>query len=341
MTQQTRNGRKFSSFLGIPYAEPPIKDLRFKSPLPAKLWNGVRMANVDGNECPQMRGTEIVGSEDCLYLNVFTPNVFKAHYLLPVMVWIHGGAFVGGSSNSSKYNPGYLLNKDIVLVTLNYRLGIFGFLSTGNRAAPGNFGLKDQVLALNWVQRNIKAFGGDPNRVTLFAQSAGAASVSLHALSNASTSFFHQYITQSGSSLDPWAYQKRSYFEPFVHQLAFLVGCPAIFSETLVECLRTKKVDQLLSTSSVFGTIARFAQLTWTPTDEPESEDAFLTDSPENLIAKNKVKDCPFITGNVVNEGFFITELMYSNKRIYDTVRFGLDLVLNYISSYYLKPRNN
>ena len=108
-------------------------------------------------------------------------------YLLPVMVWIHGGAFMSQSSNSTFFNPGFLLDKNIILVTMNYRLGILGFLSTGDETAPGNFGMKDQVLALKWVQKNIRYFGGDPNQVTLFGESAGAASVSFHAFSDAST----------------------------------------------------------------------------------------------------------------------------------------------------------
>ena len=102
------------------------------------------------------------------------------------MVWIHGGAFIGGSSSTKYFHPGYLMEKDIVLVSMNYRLGILGFLSTGNSVAPGNFGMKDQVLALKWVQKNIRAFGGDPKKVTIFGESAGGASVSLHAFSNAS-----------------------------------------------------------------------------------------------------------------------------------------------------------
>ena len=102
------------------------------------------------------------------------------------MVWIHGGAFVGGNGSSVNAGGAYFLDKDVVLVSLNYRLGVFGFFSTGDSAAPGNFGLKDQVLALKWVQNNIKAFGGDPKKVTIFGQSAGGVSVSLHAISNAS-----------------------------------------------------------------------------------------------------------------------------------------------------------
>ena len=112
------------------------------------------------------------------------------------MVWIHEGAFVVGNGSSVRAGAGYLLDKDIVLVTFNYRLGMFGFFTTGDSAAPGNFGLKDQVLALKWVQENIKVFGGDPKRVTIFGESAGGVSVSLHALSSASNGrrFFSQII---------------------------------------------------------------------------------------------------------------------------------------------------
>ena len=110
--------------------------------------------------------------------------------LLPVMVWIHGGAFHVGTGDYSVYGPNYLLDKDIILVSINYRLGALGFLSTGDAVAPGNFGLKDQVVALKWVQKNIEFFGGNPNRVTIFGGSAGGSSVNFHALSNASNGNF-------------------------------------------------------------------------------------------------------------------------------------------------------
>lgn len=110
--------------------------------------------------------------------------------LLPVMVWFHGGGFFSGSSDPKIFNPNYLLQKDIILVTMNYRLGVLGFFSTGNEVAPGNFGLKDQVMSLKWVQKNIQSFGGDPQRVTIFGSSAGGLSVNLHALSNATNGNF-------------------------------------------------------------------------------------------------------------------------------------------------------
>lgn len=177
--------------------------------------------------CPQIdmigsSHSEIHGDEDCLYLNVFTPKVrnsirdalkkmgriFKINLhvfqlldgdnagcqrnLLPVMFSIPGGAFLTGSSNTHLYNPRFLLEKDVILVTTNYRLGILGFLSTGDSASPGNYGLKDIVLALKWVKKNIRAFGGDPERVTIFGESAGGAAVDLLALSDATSGTFHQ-----------------------------------------------------------------------------------------------------------------------------------------------------
>ena len=166
--------------------------IRFSSPLPVKSWNGIFMADKWANMCPQPAAVgEDKGNEDCLYLNVFTPFAkFKATKFtfnnnpLPVMVWIHGGSFLTGSSNS--FSPNYLMDKNIVLVTINYRLGILGFLSTGDSVAPGNFGMKDQIFALKWVQKNIQFFGGDRNHVTIFGESAGGAAVHLHAFSDAS-----------------------------------------------------------------------------------------------------------------------------------------------------------
>ncbi|XP_033207293.1 esterase FE4-like isoform X3 [Belonocnema kinseyi] len=187
----SRDGNIFSAFLGIPYGLPPFEELRFASPVAAGKWTGIRQADFFRSICIQIdENNKIAGAEDCLYLNVYTPRLefkssSKKHTLLPVMVWIHGGGYIWGSSN--QYGPKYLLDKDVILVTLNFRLAIFGFLSTGDSVCPGNFGMKDQVLALKWVKSNIISFGGDPNQVTLFGESAGGACVALHAISKAST----------------------------------------------------------------------------------------------------------------------------------------------------------
>ncbi|XP_023313107.1 carboxylesterase 1D-like [Anoplophora glabripennis] len=165
--------KTYYSFQGIPYAEPPINDLRFRNPVPARNWEGVLPTQGDEHKCIQEY--EAKGSEDCLYINVFTPDINGSN--IPVMVWIYGGAFNKGSSKIKKYSPDYFLEEHIIIVTFNYRVGVFGFLSTEDSASPGNYGLKDQILALQWVKDNIGHFGGNSESITVFGQSAGSASV--------------------------------------------------------------------------------------------------------------------------------------------------------------------
>ncbi|XP_033222098.1 esterase FE4-like [Belonocnema kinseyi] len=339
---QSKNGRDLSAFREIPYSQPPIGHLRFSSPLPAKRWDGILSTAGKTSNCVQKFFGEgkLMGNEDCLYLNVYTPvlefnsskskNTFD-NSLLPVMVWMHGGGFFFGGGGS--YNPKYLLDEDIVLVTINYRLGIIGFLSTGDSVAPGNFGLKDQVLALKWVQQNIEAFGGDPNRVTIFGESAGGASVTLHALSNASDGLFHQYIAQSGSALVPWGYRDRSLFKPDVNSIAKNVGCPTDNSEIIIKCLREKDAFELVNLTSYH--VFDFPDLKWIPTNEVESEDAFLTDSPQNLISRNEMRDYPFMTGTVADEGLYITETLYFNSS-HQSIKQALDKSIKLSAKHYL-----
>ncbi|KFB36097.1 cholinesterase [Anopheles sinensis] len=168
----------YYSFKGIPYAEPPTCARRFTNPVPHSGWSGVRDASAHGSSCPSpdMNPTE---NEDCLYLNVYSPSLIGTR---PVMVWIHGGAFFGGSGDDGWYGSQYFMTENVVIVTVNYRLGVLGFFSTGDRSASGNWGIKDCIEALRWVQRNIVAFGGDPNNVTIFGQSAGGAMEGLSGL---------------------------------------------------------------------------------------------------------------------------------------------------------------
>lgn len=195
----------YFDFRGIPYAQPPVGELRFRAPLPHPGWEGVRDAKEHGANCPS--GSVLGGlsyNEDCLFLNIYTKSLTDN---LPVMVWIHGGSFSGGSGNSLVYGPDYLVDDGVMVVSINYRLGPLGFLSTGDNNAPGNYGLKDAVLALKWIQDNIARFGGDPNRVTIFGESAGGAFVHYLILSPSARGLFNRAISQSGSALNPWAYQ--------------------------------------------------------------------------------------------------------------------------------------
>lgn len=199
---------------GIPYAEPPIGRLRFRSPQPPKAWEGIRDASEFGpiaSQQPQalMRilgdsSNNALSSEDCLYLNVYSPSPDDKRR--PVMVWIHGGAFMYGSGSAEWYDgTSFAQQGDLVLVTINYRLGPLGFLHLGEiggeeYAASGNCGLLDQVAALKWVRENIEAFGGDPERVTIFGESAGAMSIGTLLALPSAKGLFHQAILQSGAA---------------------------------------------------------------------------------------------------------------------------------------------
>jgi para-nitrobenzyl esterase len=203
-----------AEFLGIPYAQPPLGDLRWREPQPVQAWKDIRDASKFGAPCAQPllgdwnRRDAETGKEDCLYLNVITPE-WRAKKPLPVMFWIHGGANVGGTASSALYKDGTLAQHGILLVTVNYRLGAFGFMAHPEltRESPhhssGNYGLMDQITALRWVHDNIAKFGGDPNNVTVFGQSAGAQDTSLLMTSPLARGLFHRTIGQSGSSVNP------------------------------------------------------------------------------------------------------------------------------------------
>ncbi|XP_076961849.1 pyrethroid hydrolase Ces2e-like isoform X3 [Callospermophilus lateralis] len=204
------------TFLGIPFAKPPLGPLRFAAPEPPEPWSGVR----DGTSHPAMclqnadiMNTEALNlqsinwppipmSEDCLYLSIYAPPHAREGSNLPVMVWIHGGALVVGSA--SMFDGSILAAiENVLVVTIQYRLGVLGFFSTGDQHATGNWGYLDQVAALRWVQQNIAHFGGNPDRVTIFGQSAGGTSVSSHVVSPMSQGLFHGAIMESGVALLP------------------------------------------------------------------------------------------------------------------------------------------
>jgi len=201
-------------YKGIPFAAPPVGDLRWKAPAPAANWEGVRKTVAFGPSCPQDQsmspamGFPIVQtSEDCLYLNVWTPAKSPGEKL-PVLVWIYGGGFALGSTAMPTYDGANLARRGAVVVSVAYRVGPFGFmahpeLSAESGHGSGNFGLLDQIAGLKWVRDNIAAFGGDPNRVTIFGESAGGISVSMLAASPVAKGLFHRAISESGGSFGP------------------------------------------------------------------------------------------------------------------------------------------
>ena len=192
-------------FKGIPFAAPPVGDLRWRGPKAPAAWTGVRDADKFGPQCMQRGGRGgAPSSEDCLYLNVYTTTASSKK---PVMVWIHGGALTSGAG--SIYDGEALTKKGVVVVTINYRLGVFGFFAhpeltkESDRNSSGNYGLLDQIAALEWVQKNIAAFGGDPKRVTIFGESAGSWSVNYLTATPLAHGLFQRAIGESGAEFDP------------------------------------------------------------------------------------------------------------------------------------------
>ncbi|XP_041976559.1 esterase FE4-like [Aricia agestis] len=288
-------------YIGIPYA---TIEKRFQAPGPPPRWKGVYKAVNDIYMCPQVSSFGVIGTEDCLKINVYVPA--HAERPLKVMVWVHGGAFKLGSGGNLLYGPKFLVNKDVILVTFNYRLGALGFTCLGIKEAPGNAGLKDQVAALNWVKDNIAAFGGDPDDVTVFGESAGGTSTSLLVASEATKGLFKRAIVQSGSSIANWAVNRKPVWVAslLAKEIGYDTEDPEelykIFSEMhykdLTALTATKPLDIFFET-----------QLFHLPCVEENipGVEPFLTDLPYNLITKNP-KDIPLLYGTTSNEGLFL-----------------------------------
>ncbi|CAG4935247.1 unnamed protein product [Parnassius apollo] len=301
-------GGKIYSFKGIPYAQPPVGDLRFKAPQPPKPWNGVREAKTCGNDCYQsdlITGMEPHGSEDCLYLNVYSPNITPAKPL-PVMVWIHGGGFTSGSGSDVTYAPNFLIRQDVILVTLNYRLEILGFLCLETEDVPGNAGLKDQVAALRWVKKNISSFGGDPDNVTIFGESAGGACVSLHLISLMSKGLFKRAISQSGNAACYWA----TSFMAKERSLAVAkeMGCNSKDEKEIYEFFKSQPVEALINKRvPLFYAEANkeFPQFFFSAVSEKEFGDneRFLHGEPVDILRNGIHEGVEVINGYTEDEG--------------------------------------
>ncbi|XP_037653412.1 bile salt-activated lipase [Choloepus didactylus] len=230
-------------FKGIPFAATPKA---LENPQKHPGWHGTLKATSFKKRCLQVTITQdqTYGEEDCLYLNIWVPQgKEEVSRDLPVMIWIYGGAFLMGSSQGANVLSNYLYDGEeiatrgnVIVVTFNYRVGPLGFLSTGDPNLPGNYGLRDQHMAIAWVKRNIAVFGGDPNNITIFGESAGGASVSLQTLSPYNKGLFQRAISQSGVALSPWAIQKNPLF--WAKLVAKKVGCPLNDTARMAGCLK-------------------------------------------------------------------------------------------------------
>jgi len=290
-----------AEFLGIPYAQPPVGDLRWHEPVPIKPWTGVRAAGSFGAPCAQPvmgdwnRHDAEAGVEDCLFLNVVSP-VWPAKQPLPVMFWLHGGGNEGGSASSAFYNGGTLVNHGVLLVTVNYRLGIFGFFAHPALSAEsthhgsGNYGLMDQILALGWVRENIANFGGDPKNITIFGESAGAIDTGLLMTSGLSKDLFQRAIAESGTSfghtlLSVSIAEKAG--EVFAASLKLPTGAEGL------KQLRQLTAQQLLAAKSSLSSYAHFG---------PDIDGWVISRQPASVFAAGEEAAIPLLFGTTSRE---------------------------------------
>jgi len=300
---KTINSGKVNAFLGLPYATPPVGNLRWKAPQPPAKWKGIRDATNFGARCAQghvyddMVFEDSGESEDCLFLNVYVPAEIKAKNKLPVMFWIHGGGYTAGTSSEPRHDGGFLPLKGVVLVTINYRLGVFGFLATTDLAkeangAAGNYGLLDMVAALEWVKANIGNFGGDPDNVTIFGESAGSFAVSTLMASPVAKGLFQKAIGESGSGFALRS-DARSLEEVEKKDDEWV----ASLGVKSLEELRALPTEKLLDA-------AKGKKL---PNGYPPYVDGkFLTETVEAVYAAGKQAHVPLLAGWNLDEGAFV-----------------------------------
>jgi para-nitrobenzyl esterase len=288
-------------FKGIPYASPPVGDLRWKRPVPAKPWDEVRKAEEWGPRCMQSNRLGDIDplnkrmEEDCLYLNVWTPARSSSEKL-PVMLWIYGGSNNVGAGSQPDYDGANLAKKGVVVVTINYRLDVFGFLAHPELTAEsgtnssGNYGLLDQIAALQWVQRNISAFGGDPGSVTVFGESAGAFDISLLMVSPLAKGLFARAIGESGGALTPIpAFGPKPLREGEQDGVKFAQGLGA---GSLTE-LRAKAAQEILQAATKAPITYGFGVV-----------DGFVVpEHPAKAYAQGKQHEVPLLAGWTVDEG--------------------------------------
>merc|ERR1712168_1437179 len=302
-------GRSMDVFKGIPFADIPG---RFEKPKPHPGWDGVLRATSFRKRCLQINllMTETRGSEDCLYLNIWVPHGRTVSTNLPVMVWIYGGGFIAGGSMGANFLDNYLYSGqeiadrgDVIVVTLGYRVGTLGFLSTGDESMPGNYGLWDQHAAIAWVHRNIQAFGGDADNITIFGESAGGASVNFQIVSPNNKGLIKRAISQSGVALCPWAINRNP--RELAVQVAMKVNCPT--DDQMVACLKM--------TDPTLLTMAGDLEINASPSNpivmnlklSPVIDGDFLPGDPSTLFAN--AADIDYIIGANDMDGHLFTGL--------------------------------
>uniref|UniRef100_UPI00358FA608 neuroligin-4, X-linked-like isoform X2 n=1 Tax=Myxine glutinosa TaxID=7769 RepID=UPI00358FA608 len=338
-------------YLGVPYAAPPVGERRFSSPEPMRPWPGVRNASAFAPVCPQgvrsalsepmlpvwfSANMDAVApylqdqNEDCLYLNIYVPTEDDLRDGGPkaVMVFIHGGSYMEGTGNLL---DGSVLASygNVIVVTVNYRLGVLGFLSTGDQAAKGNYGLLDQIQALRWISENVGYFGGDPLRITVFGGGAGASCVNLLTLSHHSEGLFQRAITQSGTALSSWAvnYQPAKY----ARLLAERVNCNFLDTGAMVECLRSRSFSELVGHDV---TLARY-HIAFGPVIDGD----VIPDDPQILMEQGEFLNYDVMLGVNQAEGFKFVERVVDSEDGVSAIDFDL-AVANLVDNLYGYPES-
>lgn len=311
-----------TSYKGIPFAAPPVGELRWKAPQPVVAWEGVRQCNDFGPECPQAPYPQASlyysppqkQSEDCLYLNVWTGA--RSGEKRPVMVWIHGGALTRGTGATPVYNGTAFAKKGVVLVTINYRLGPLGYLAHPELTAEspnhssGNYGVLDQIAALKWVQKNIAAFGGDPGRVTVFGESAGSWSVNVLVASPLAKGLFHRAIGESGGQFGPMTHLKEDRDKMPSAEKIGAAFARAAGADSL-KALRAVSAEKIVELFNNDAEGRKFRT-------QPNVDGWVLPDEVRGIFARGKHNDVPVIVGSNANEMTSLTTPAILPKTVED-----------------------
>ena len=308
-------------FRGVRYAEPPFKELRWRPPVPVQKWQGLKMCQLFSPIAPQNVGQNVTEhqSEDCLFLNIWTTKTNQPEAKLPVMVWIHGGGLNRGWGHKEFYDGSAFAERGVVLVSINYRLGALGFLShpalsaESDHGVSGNYGILDQIEALRWVQRNIAAFGGDPDNVTIFGESAGGTSVSVLCASPLAKGLFHKAIIQS-----PWMFGYiNSLAEPNFARLKQPMANLPSAEELGVEWASKHTSDQgdegLAALRALpFPEVVKTAGYYRT---RPTIDGWVLPDHPQSIFSRGEQADVPVMIGTTKDEGNYFAGFVNFEKR--------------------------
>lgn len=291
--------------------------IKFQAPLSPPRWEGIFEAVNENMRCPQTFGNVILGDPNCLKLYVYTPVMQTKP--LPVMVYIHGGGFLEGTGASFLYGPDYFMREDVVFVGISYRLNIEGFLCLGIKEAPGNAGLKDQIAALKWIKENIRQFGGDPDNVTVFGESAGAVSTSFLMLSPLAKGLFHKAILQSGATLAPWAMQHQPLETASI--LVKNLGHDTKDPNEIYKIIANVSYDELIRVrAQTFRSNSITAELLFVPCIEKNIPGikAIITEHPADIIKSGNYSKVPMIIGFNDNEGIYFTAKDYGTTLVGD-----------------------